>query len=271
MLNLLVLTGWGQKKDSLKTIFSRELNRKISIHFFDYSPFGSFKDLSGALLSFTKQHHIKDFQYCCGWSLGAQLLLRLTSDGIIKPRKIIVLAPPFQLTTKVIPISFVSQITNLDTSLLEDYIANNQDIFISEAKVKTAMSVLQFSRFYANFVNSPYSTAKTFAVLNSLNDRNKDLIINGLDLDLDKLPSWRFWLEYLASNSCANISIPVDVKVVIFHGVGDMVVHFSQAELFRDRIENLEIRYLKECGHAPHLSHTTLISNFIDNEFSIEQ
>ncbi len=269
MLNLLVLTGWGQKTDSLKIILSRELNEKTSIHFFDYSPFRSFEDLSCALLSFAKQYHIEDFQYCCGWSLGAQLLLRLTSDGIIKPRKIIVLAPPFQLATKVIPISFISKIPNLDTSPLEDYVTNNQDICIGDTKIKAAMSVLQFSRFYANFVNSPDSTVKTFAVLNSLNDRNKDLIIEGLDLDFDKLPSWRFWLEYLASNSCANISISADVKVVIFQGVGDMVVHFSQAELFRDRIENLEIQYLKECGHAPHLSYTTLISNFIDNEFSI--
>ena len=43
-------------------------------------------------------------------------------------------------------------------------------------------------------------------------------------------------------------------RTLYFHGAGDMIVHSSQAEYFRERIKNLRLEIFKNCGHAPHLN-----------------
>ena len=43
-------------------------------------------------------------------------------------------------------------------------------------------------------------------------------------------------------------------RTLFFQGAGDMIVHESQSQYFKNRIKNFRLEIFKNCGHAPQLS-----------------
>lgn len=85
---ILCLSGWGQKFDSLESIF----DPIFFVQSFDYSKFYSLENC------FTEIANSKfEPEILVGWSLGGQLALRLIEKKILQPRLLILLAPPFQM------------------------------------------------------------------------------------------------------------------------------------------------------------------------------
>jgi pimeloyl-ACP methyl ester carboxylesterase len=74
------------------------------------------------------------------------------------------------------------------------------------------------------------------------------------------------WLKELARFSCFDVDFSEMPRTLLFHGAGDMIVHNSQAEYFKQRIKNFRLEIFQNCGHAPHLSDVERMREIIREE-----
>ena len=142
---ILCLSGWGQKFDSLEFIFNEANFDPFFVSSFDYLQFDNFDKF---VSNFQSQN--LNPEIVIGWSLGGQNALRLIEAEIIKPKLLILIAPPFQM--------------------------------VKNEKIKAAMAKNTFEEFYNNFTNAPDRTLKQFAVLTAMNDKNASQIAKNLDI-----------------------------------------------------------------------------------------
>src|SRR5690349_8984668 len=124
MSNVFTISGWGQAHDSLASI------APDSATHLDYSNFTNI----GAFFDSIKGQAP---DILVGWSLGGQIALRAISDGIIKPKKLVLLATPYQ--------------------------------FVASKDVKCAMDRDTFNLFHTGFENDPVKAIKRFLTLISMN------------------------------------------------------------------------------------------------------
>ncbi len=82
---ILCISGWGQKFDSLESIF----DPNFFVSSLDYSAFDDVKEFFSSVDC--------DSEIVMGWSLGGQLAIRLIERKILAPKLLILIAPPFQL------------------------------------------------------------------------------------------------------------------------------------------------------------------------------
>jgi pimeloyl-[acyl-carrier protein] methyl ester esterase len=82
---ILCLTGWGQKLDSLESIF----DPNFFVSSLDYSAFDNVEKFFASVDC--------DPEIVMGWSLGGQLAIRLIEKKILAPKLLILIAPPFQM------------------------------------------------------------------------------------------------------------------------------------------------------------------------------
>ena len=229
---ILCLSGWGQKFDSLESIFDPIFFAQNQVDSFDYSKFDSVKDCFAAI---DEQKFNPDI--LIGWSLGGQLSMRLIEQKILKPKLLIALAPPFQM--------------------------------VKDAKIRSGMSKKTFSEFYQNFSCAPSKTLKQFSILTAMNDRNASDIAKTLDVNDENFEQLKFWLKELERFSCFNVNFSNMPRTLFIQGAGDMITHESQAEYFKSHIKNFRLETFKNCGHAPHLSNIEKLRKLILEEISL--
>jgi len=169
-----------------------------------------------------------------GWSLGGQLAIRLIERKILQPKLLILLAPPFQM--------------------------------VKDSRIQAGMSKATFEEFYQNFSAAPTQALKQFAILAAMNDQNAREIARSLDVGEKNFEQMKNWLKELEKFSCFNVDFKNMPRTLYFHGAGDMIVHSSQAEYFRERIKNLRLEIFKNCGHAPHLRDPERLKQIIHEE-----
>lgn len=230
MSNILCLSGWGQKFDSLEKIFHDQVFLPFSVSSLDYSLFNSAEDL------FFYTSSLKNPKILVGWSLGGQLAIRLIEKEIFAPQLLILLAPPF--------------------------------LMIKDERISAGMSQTTFNEFYQNFSIAPNQTLKKFAILTAMNDRNANEIAKNLDINDQNFEQLQFWLEELSRFSCFTVDFTKMPRTLYFHGAGDMIVHINQAEYFKNRIKNFRTEIFKNCGHAPHLSNLAMVRKIISEEIA---
>lgn len=232
---ILCLSGWGQKFDSLESIFDPIFLSKISpnaeIYSLNYSEFFDPEKFFAEVDSEELKPEI-----VVGWSLGGQLAIRLIEKKILQPKLLILLAPPFQM--------------------------------LKDSRVQAGMSKATFDEFYKNFSRAPTKTLKQFSILTAMNDRNASDIARTLDVNDQNFEQLKFWLEELARFSCFDVNFENMPRTLYFHGAGDMIVHSSQAQYFAERIKNFRLEIFKNCGHAPHLSDMEKLRKIILEEVS---
>ncbi len=225
MKNILCLSGWGQKFDSLEFIFKESsLFDPFFVSSVNYSEFLSSKEFFANLKD-------QNPEILIGWSLGGQLAIRAIEKGILKPRLLILIAPPFQM--------------------------------IKDSRVQAGMSQKTFLEFYNNFALAPSKTLKQFAILSAMNDKNSAEIARNLDVNDKNFEQLRFWLEELERFSCFDVDFSNMPQTLFFQGAGDMIVHASQAQYFKERIANFSLEIFENCGHAPHLNNVEKMRSLI--------
>lgn len=228
MKQIICLSGWGQSYNSLELSLCEEIKSHNQIISIDYSKFNCFKDFSDSIIKNYNPFAI------IGWSLGGQLALRLCELGIFSPKILFLIAPPFQL--------------------------------VKDEKIHAGMSIKIYQEFYNNFKNAPSSTLKKFAILSIMNDKNRNEIISNLKTDESKDSNLTYWLEELKNFSCFDLDFVKIPPCRFFIGNGDMIVHPSQIQYFKNRIIDCEINYFDNCGHAPHLNDNERFNKIIFNE-----
>ncbi len=242
---IICISGWGQKFDSLEFIFKKsdfapffvEKNDLLpkdsvdknqssildnqglnfNIQSLDYSKFSDFQGVVNVAKSYNLNSDI-----IVGWSLGGQLALRLIAKKIFKPKLLVLIAPPFMM--------------------------------IKDRRVQAGMALDTFNQFRSNFATAPNQTLKKFSILTAMNDRNATQIADSLDISDHNFYQFLFWLDELKRFSCFDLDFTEMPRTVYFHGAGDMIVHVSQAQYFANHIKNIRLEIFKNCGHAPHLS-----------------
>lgn len=228
---ILSLSGWGQKSDSLESIFDSRPFEEFSIRSFDYSTLNSTDSFFSSIKSLKL-----DPEILIGWSLGGQLAIRLIEKKIINPKLLILIAPPFQM--------------------------------VKDKNIQAGMSRDTFDVFYNNFVKAPGKTLKQFSILTAMNDKNASEIARTLDISDKNNKNLQFWLEELNRFSCFNVDFKNMPRTLFFHGAGDMITHISQSGYFQERIKDFRLEVFKNCGHAPHLNNIEKLRESIFEEIS---
>lgn len=229
MRKILCLSGWGQNYRCLEEIFNSPQFSAFEVISLDYSKFSSVADFFESVKSQNLQPEI-----LVGWSLGGQLAARLIEAKILAPKFLVLLAPPFQM--------------------------------VKSAVIQSGMLSASFEEFYANFVNSPTQALKKFSILTAMSDRNASEIARGLDVSDENFAQLKFWLEELRRFSCFDVDFTNMPQTLLIQGAGDMIVHFSQADYFKQRIKNFRLEIFSNCGHAPHLSDVEMVRMLIAEE-----
>ena len=214
---ILCLTGWGQKFDSLKTIFSESFFDPFFVSSFDYFAFDNVEKFFTEIAAQKLNPEI-----LVGWSLGGQLAIRLIEQKILNPKLLILIAPPFQM--------------------------------VKNDKITAAMTQNTFQKFRSNFVAAPSKALKQFSILAAMNDRNALYIAKNLDVNDKNFDNLVYWLDELERFSCFNVDFSNMPRTLFFQGAGDMIVHFSQVDYFKEKIKNFRLEIFKNCGHAPHFN-----------------
>ncbi len=230
---ILCLTGWGQKFDSLENIFSESFFDPFFVSSFDYFAFDNVEKLFAEIATQKLNPEI-----LIGWSLGGQLAVRLIEKKILTPKLLILIAPPFQM--------------------------------LKDSRIHAGMSQNAFDEFYGNFVKAPTQTLKQFSILTAMNDRSAKEIAKTLDINDKNFEQLKFWLEELSRFSCFDVDFSNMPRTLFFQGAGDMIVHASQAEYFKERIKNFRLEIFNNCGHAPHLSDVEKLRKIIAEEIAQE-
>ena len=226
---ILCLSGWGQKFDSIESIFDPIFFAQNQVSSFNYSKLDSSEEFFRQI----KQKNLNP-EILVGWSLGGQLAIRLIEKNIVKPKLLVLLAPPFQM--------------------------------VKDLKIRSGMSKKTFAEFYQNFTRAPSKTLKQFSILTAMNDRNAGEIAKNLDINDQNFEQLKFWLEELERFSCFDVDFSQMPKTLFIQGAGDMIVHQSQAQYFAERIKNFRLEIFKNCGHAPHLSNIEKLREIILQE-----
>jgi pimeloyl-ACP methyl ester carboxylesterase len=226
---ILCLSGWGQKFNSLEEIFNELRFDPFFVSSLNYSAFDSLEKFFADVESQKLNPDI-----LIGWSLGGQLAIRLVEKKILTPKLLILIAPPFQM--------------------------------IKDSRIQAGMSPETYAEFYQNFISAPTKTLKQFSILTAMNDRNAAEIARTLDVSDQNFAQLKFWLEELKRFSCFDVDFSNMPRTLYFHGAGDMITHVSQAEYFKQKIPNLRFELFKNCGHAPHLNDLERVRNSILEE-----
>jgi len=236
---ILLLSGWGQKFDSLKAIF-KDLTfdpiffaQNPIIHV-DYSKFSNIEEFFASI----EEQNLNP-KMVIGWSLGGQLAIRLIEKKIINPKSLILIAPPFQM--------------------------------VKDEKINTAMSQKTYQEFYNNFTTSPSRTLKQFSILTAMNDKHSKEIAKNLDITDKNSDNLKFWLEELKNFTCFNINFSNFPKTIFLQGKGDMIVHPNQTNYFQERIKDFTLELFPNCGHAPHLNDPDKVREIVFYELGLIQ
>ncbi len=230
---IICISGWGQKFDSLEFIFNDPIFDPFFVSSLDYSKFDDVEKF----LDDVAARDLVDPEILVGWSLGGQLALRLIEKKILKPKLLILIAPPFQL--------------------------------VKDEKIKAGMAPLVFQGFHFGFTKAPDFTLKKFAILMAMNDKNSAEIARSLDVSDKNFSQLVYWLDELKRFSCFDIDFSKMPRTLYFHGAGDMIVHVLQADYFQERIKNFRKEIFTRCGHAPQLSDAGKMRRVIAEELNI--
>lgn len=216
------MSGWGQKFDSLESIFDPIFFAPNSL---DYSKMNSVEEF------FEEAAKVENPDILVGWSLGGQLALRAIEKGIFRPKLLVLLAPPFQMVKD-------SRIrSGMAKKTFEEFYRN-----FAEAPTKTLQ---QFAILTAMNDQNAAEIAKTL----DINDKNFAQLkfwltelsrFSCFDLDFTKIPRTLFFqgagdMIVHASQSEYFADRIKNFRLEIFKNCGH-APHLSDAEKLREII-----------------------------------
>lgn len=210
-MSMLALSGWGQPHDALNSVVPEAWH-------FNYA---SCRSADEALSALSRAG--EGLGMVIGWSLGAQLALRAIAKAMLKPEKLVLIAPPYQ--------------------------------FVANTLLPLGMKPDLHSKFYENYKsNPPRALAKAWelVVKNDIQQERVRGYIARQDKAAVLAHDWQAWLEELARFSCHSLSMDVLPPTLIVHGDKDVVIGIEQSRYFAQQLPQARLVEFSGCGHAPH-------------------
>jgi pimeloyl-[acyl-carrier protein] methyl ester esterase len=225
-MSMLALSGWGQPHDALATIAPDALH-------FNYARYASVEEALAALAD-TAQ----GYKYAMGWSLGGQLLARAISAGMIAPKKLLLIAPPYQ--------------------------------FVEQNRAGPGMKRDTIEKFFDNFLHHPLRTLHKAWALVHHDDSHAALIANQMAVfskDAVLAGQWLNWLSLIEGFSCEALDYSRFPPTLLVHGERDAVVEPAQSQRFAERIAQARVVLWPGCGHAPHWHNPQAFTQLMTEHF----
>lgn len=223
---ILTLSGWGQPHDALTAVAPGATH-------FDYTPYATIEEALAAIAREASAHEV-----VIGWSLGGQLAARAVADRLIRPKKLVLIAAPFQ--------------------------------FVAEKNDTLGMPRFTYDKFRDNYAKNPERTLKKAWELIHKDDVNSDIVRAQLEQydpvhELEK--DWLRWLALLDGFSFEGAALSHFPPTLLLHGDRDLVSSHAQSERFAKALPAAKLITYKGAGHAPHLHDTKAVRTAIE-EFS---
>lgn len=219
MAGTVTLSGWGQPHDALHVIAP-------DAQHVDYAQYHSVEEALAA---------IPQADTVIGWSLGGQLAVRAVAAGLIKPKKLVLIAAPFQ--------------------------------FVKTDMQSLGMGRDTYFKFYDNFARNALRTLHKAWELVHLGDTMSHYIRDHMeqhDKHMVLAGNWLRWLELLDGYSCEGLDFSRFPQTLLIHGEKDMVVDVAQSRHFASVLPRAELKLLPDAGHAPHWHDTDTIKQWIE-------
>ncbi len=212
-MSILCLTGWQQEPDALAGIAPHAAH-------FSYAAYADCAEMFSALPQAA--------DLAIGWSLGGQLLVRAVAGGYIRPKKLLLLAAPFQC--------------------------------VSDGYFSYGTPAEDFLQVREGYVENQSAMMAQFQALVGFGDTK---IIRALSQNAEIWPNGLYWLDELGNHTCRKLDFANFPETVIVHGTGDKVIHPENASKFIEYIDHSKIFLLPGLSHALPLQAPDVIRNII--------
>jgi len=197
---ILTLSGWAQRPDFIAGLKYVDYMQSSNAGVF-------FSNIAGA-----------DPDILIGWSLGGQLAVNAILQGAISPKKLILLATPFN--------------------------------FIADENFECGIQKAEWQKIVDNFKNNKAQAVVDF---NKAVTHNSNYVVEPRD-DIDNVDIY-YWLDYLGRQNFSNIDFSDFPSTYIFHSKDDEVIGYEHSKQWNRAIKGSKIELLKEgYGHVPFLS-----------------
>ena len=205
--NILCFSGWAQNASALEPLLT-PVTHNFQISSFDYLKFSDIDDLFAGL-----KDSVGNPDIIIGWSLGGQIALRLISQKIFKPQRLILISTP------ILPAK----------SALFEHLKDNLNN------------------------NSQKVAGKLLALMVKDDGSARNNIRNNLYLKLssNNQQFLSFWLEELESFNSNNLDFTGLPETLIIHGDNDLVIDVNNSKLLAEKIANCKLELFNSCGHLP--------------------
>jgi len=219
-MKTITLSGWGQPHDTLGIIAPNATH-------IDYAKYDKVEDALADIAS-----HQADI--VIGWSLGGQLAARALVAGLFAPKKLVLIATPFQ--------------------------------FVATPENSTGMGRDTYNKFRDNYARNPERTLHKAWELIHKHDAQAHKVYSHLEKHdkpsvLEK--NWLFWLDALDGYSLHDKNLKILPPTLLIHGDQDAVVAHAQSELFKQAVTHAKLISLQGAGHAPHWHDTAGVKRHI--------
>lgn len=219
-MKTLCLSGWSQAADALATVAPEGAVA------FDYGCYASIEEFYAALGR-------EQPEVVIGWSLGGQLAVRAVVEGVIAPRKLVLIAAPYQCA--------------------------------ADEAFTAATSAAALAESRAAFVANPEGMLKQFYALCAMGDaRQKEVM---LALRKGKAPQegrhWLYWYDELVRFSFHGADLSAVPETTLIYGEADCIVPLAQGEAYLQALPKAQIHRLPHCAHAPHLHDAANVASLL--------
>ncbi len=225
MTNILTLSGWTQPADAL--VHTLDLPMAAWVDYSDYPD----REASFAALARYRQADC-----VVGWSLGGQLALQAIAAGVLAPKRLVLIAAPYQ--------------------------------FVSNAQFAGGMDPTTYRLFRASYASDPARTKQRFHALIAKGDREAKQVMGmlGHHWDVENTSRWLPWLDQLGRDSLIDVPLVQLPPTILIHGENDAIVPLAQSETLQEKLPHAILHRWEEAGHAPHLRDTQRLRNLILSE-----
>lgn len=212
-MSILTLSGWTQPSDALRSLAP-------DAHVFDYSDYAGPEESFAGLAAFTDAEHV------IGWSMGGQLALRAIAAGVLRPKRLTLIAAPYQ--------------------------------FVSGEGFTGGMDPTTYQLFRDSYAKDPARTKQRFHALIAKGDADAKRIASllGHHPQVDDIARWLPWLERLGADSLRGTDFSRVPPTLLVQGEGDHIVPFAQSQALLAALPHARLERWEATGHAPHLRDT---------------
>lgn len=192
----------------------------------DYRPFNHMDDVARCCLRYNQSWDI-----IIGWSLGAQIACRLVAQQVLHPKRLILIAPPFQ--------------------------------HVQANGTEYGMAPCVFESFRNAYAAYPEKTLRKFALMNHGSTQMAKYMQTMLDENMSHHAHWLWWLDELGRFSCHDLDFKGFPPTTLIHANDDQVVSIHQIKAFQKVLPDYKLVMLDQGGHVPHLHDRDLLTRVI--------